>query len=129
MSEQEKFKIDWEGPEEQGIHLEDEDEDVVIVMNAVGCRKCKTVAISTGVHDFTSCECGACSADGGTEYIRRSGNPEDMIDLCVTTGPDVRKFIGMVVSQSPVQQELKRKRKEEYLASITKMLNKEEDKS
>lgn len=45
--------------------------------NAARCRKCKTYIESTHRHDFVSCNCGAISVDGGNDYHRRVGNPED----------------------------------------------------
>lgn len=45
--------------------------------NRARCRKCKTVVESKYRHDFVTCECGAISVDGGNDYFRRVGNPED----------------------------------------------------
>lgn len=36
------------------------------------------------VHDFVTCSCGACSVDGGHEYLRRCGHMEDIIELSIT---------------------------------------------
>lgn len=52
-----------------------------IIKNQVQCRKCKDLLISTHVHDFKFCSCGAIAVDGGNEYLRRCGNIEDMIEL------------------------------------------------
>lgn len=45
--------------------------------NKIKCRKCGNIIESTSVHDFKFCSCGACAVDGGTEYLRRLGEPED----------------------------------------------------
>ena len=53
----------------------------IIIRNAAKCLKCKDVIESKHVHDFKSCTCGAIFVDGGLDYIKRGGNPADMIDL------------------------------------------------
>jgi len=55
-----------------------------IVSNRARCRKCGDVVESKSVHDFASCSCGAISVDGGLEYLKRSGNPEDLEEMSVT---------------------------------------------
>lgn len=45
--------------------------------NIAKCKKCGDVIESTSRHDYVTCKCGAISVDGGTDYIRRIGNPED----------------------------------------------------
>lgn len=52
-----------------------------IKRNAARCRKCNSTIESKYRHDFTSCSCGAISVDGGKDYQRRIGNPEDFEDL------------------------------------------------
>lgn len=49
--------------------------------NAAICRKCNTRVESKYTHDFQRCRCGAIFVDGGTEYIRRGGNPEDFLEI------------------------------------------------
>ena len=49
-----------------------------IIINAIQCRHCGEVIESKSVHDFVTCSCGACSVDGGREYLRR----------CYTTAPE-----------------------------------------
>ena len=53
----------------------------MITRNAAKCAKCGTVVESKHVHDFVPCECGAIFVDGGTDYLRRGGYLEDIIDL------------------------------------------------
>ena len=52
-----------------------------ITRNAAQCRKCNELIESSHVHDLKSCKCGAIFVDGGLDYIKRGGNPDDMIDL------------------------------------------------
>ena len=54
---------------------------MIITRNAARCRKCDTVVESTYRHDFVSCKCGAIFVDGGLEYLRAGGNPEDFESL------------------------------------------------
>lgn len=52
-----------------------------ILRNSARCNKCGDVIESKHRHDFVSCKCGAIAVDGGYNYIRRIGNPEDYQDL------------------------------------------------
>lgn len=45
--------------------------------NKAKCRKCGDIIQSKFRHDFMSCKCGAIFVDGGDEYWRAGGNPED----------------------------------------------------
>jgi len=49
--------------------------------NRAQCRKCKDIIESKHVHDFVTCKCGAISVDGGQDYIKRSGNPKDFMEV------------------------------------------------
>lgn len=60
-----------------------------IVKNAIQCMKCGDIIESKHVHDFVTCSCGACSVDGGHDYLRRCGNLEDWQDLSVTEPMEV----------------------------------------
>ncbi len=54
-----------------------------IICNKIQCRKCKDIIESKTVHDFKFCKCGAVAVDGGKDYLRRLGYPEDIIELSV----------------------------------------------
>lgn len=54
-----------------------------ILENAAECLKCNTYIRSNNVHDYRTCFCGAVAVDGGSQYIRRSGNPEDYRDIII----------------------------------------------
>ena len=49
----------------------------VITRNAIRCKKCGDIIESNSIHDFKECSCGACFVDGGHEYLRFGGDPED----------------------------------------------------
>ena len=53
----------------------------VLTKNAFYCKKCQRLIESKSVHDYQKCDCGNFT-DGGLDYIRRGGNPEDMEDRC-----------------------------------------------
>jgi hypothetical protein len=53
----------------------------MIVRNAAQCTKCGDIIESKHTHDFVSCSCGAIFIDGGHDYFRGGGNPEDFISL------------------------------------------------
>ena len=64
-----------------------------IIRNAIQCRHCGDVIESKSVHDFVTCSCGACSVDGGYEYLRRccATIPEkDYIELSEVAQTDER---------------------------------------
>lgn len=64
-----------------------------IIKNAVQCKKCGDIIESKSVHDFVTCTCGACSVDGGHEYLRRCGNLEDMVEKSIVE-PDIKEGRG-----------------------------------
>ena len=45
---------------------------MAIIRNAIQCKKCGDIIESVSAHDFKTCSCGACSVDGGHNYLRRS---------------------------------------------------------
>lgn len=46
---------------------------------SVMCAKCCDVIHSKSRHDFVRCNCGAIGIDGGSDYTKCVGNPEDFI--------------------------------------------------
>lgn len=56
----------------------------IIIRNIIRCKKCGDVIESKSVHDFRFCACGSVAIDGGHDYLKRSGNPEDIEDLSET---------------------------------------------
>lgn len=59
----------------------------IIVRNAIQCKHCGDIIESCYTHDFQTCSCGACSVDGGHDYLRRCYKTfpeEDYIDLSET---------------------------------------------
>lgn len=43
-----------------------------IIKNAIRCNICGDEIESTDTHEYVRCSCGACSVDGGHDYLRRS---------------------------------------------------------
>ena len=54
---------------------------LVITRNIAKCAKCGDIIESVFRHHFTTCGCGAISVDGGKDYHRGVGNPEDFVVL------------------------------------------------
>ena len=54
-----------------------------ILLNAIQCGTCKSVVRSVHVHDFVQCDCGKVAVDGGTDYLRRLGEPRDYVNLSI----------------------------------------------
>ena len=56
----------------------------VVVVNKCQCARCLDIIESRHRHAFVRCSCGAIFTDGGTEYIRRGGEIENIIDMSET---------------------------------------------
>ena len=52
-----------------------------IISNKIKCKKCGDIIESTHRHDFKFCKCEAVAVDGGKDYLRRLGNPDDYEEL------------------------------------------------
>ena len=57
-----------------------------IVRNRGKCLKCGDVIESKNRHDFVWCRCKSVAVDGGREYLKRVGNPEDFEEMSETNG-------------------------------------------
>lgn len=42
-----------------------------IIRNSIKFNHCGDIIVSKYCHDFVSCKCGCCSADGGNDYLKR----------------------------------------------------------
>ena len=49
--------------------------------NRIKCKKCRDIIESYDAHDFKWCSCKSVAVDGGREYLRRLGYPEDYEEL------------------------------------------------
>lgn len=57
---------------------------MAIIKNAIRCNRCGDEIESMGTHQFVTCSCGACSVDGGHEYLRRCAPSEnDFTDISI----------------------------------------------
>ena len=56
----------------------------VVVVNKCQCAVCLDIIESRSRHAFVQCGCGAIFTDGGTSYIRRGGEIENIIDMSET---------------------------------------------
>ena len=59
-----------------------------IIQNEAQCMKCGDIICSKHVHDFVQCRCGAIFVDGGLEYLRRGGEPDDYVDRSLIMDQD-----------------------------------------
>lgn len=50
-----------------------------IVRSRARCTKCGDVIESKYRHDFVMCKCGAIFLDGGHDYVRVGGYPDDFV--------------------------------------------------
>ena len=54
---------------------------VEIIRNIARCTKCNSTIESKHVHDMVWCLCRKIAVDGGTEYLKRSGDFAYLEDL------------------------------------------------
>ena len=54
---------------------------IKIMVNKIRCKKCGDVIESKSVHDLKFCKCESVAVDGGHNYLRRLGEPENWEDL------------------------------------------------
>ena len=54
-----------------------------ILYNAIKCKHCGDICVSKHGHDMAMCSCKKVGADGGQNYLRRIGLPEDMEELYI----------------------------------------------
>lgn len=52
-----------------------------ITRNMIRCKKCDDVIESKHVHEFRWCKCGAVAVDGGLDYCKRVGYPNNYEEL------------------------------------------------
>lgn len=57
--------------------------------NRAQCKRCLEVVESYHRHDLQFCQCGAIAVDGGKDYLRRIGEPEDINEI----GDDASRII------------------------------------
>lgn len=72
---------DRKGTTENGTFVKEQEEpepEQKLIRNRCKCNKCGDIIESKSVHDFVRCKCGACSTDGGLDYIHRSGDCEPL---------------------------------------------------
>ena len=61
------------------------------IHNRIKCLKCGDIIESEYRHDFKTCSCGACAVDGGRDYLRRCGNPDDWQGMSEIIAEDTSK--------------------------------------
>lgn len=49
-----------------------------IKRNIIKCKCCGDIIESKSRHEFVECSCGACFVDGGHDYVRCGGSPENI---------------------------------------------------
>lgn len=61
----------------------------MILSNQVKCNKCGDTPYSAHHHDYSECECGAVAVDGGTYYLRRIGEFENITEMSIDWPDDL----------------------------------------
>ena len=54
-----------------------------IILNRAKCNKCGDIITSYHRHDYVPCKCGAIAVDGGTEYLKRTGELSDATEMSI----------------------------------------------
>lgn len=70
----------------------------MILSNQVECLQCGDKPFSTHRHDFRYCKCGAVAVDGGMDYLRRLGSPENMREMSIVIEDEVVEELKTAVS-------------------------------
>ncbi len=65
---------------------DDYENEPVLVRNAIRCNACGEEAESKHRHDYSTCPCGECAADGGLVYLRRAFGEKGYVDISVSEG-------------------------------------------
>jgi len=52
-----------------------------IYENKIQCKKCGNIIGSKTVHQMVWCKCDSVAVDGGKEYLKRTGDDKDIIEL------------------------------------------------
>ena len=52
-----------------------------LVCNRARCNHCHTIVESRHRWEFKWCPCGKIAVDGGLEYTKRTGNPDDYTEM------------------------------------------------
>ena len=58
----------------------------MILRNSIICTDCNQEIVSRHRHDYITCSCGKVSIDGGSSYLKRSGN--NYIDTSISINDD-----------------------------------------
>jgi hypothetical protein len=48
-----------------------------MIITGIQCKKCNYIIYSRARHDFRWCPCETVAVDGGRDYLKITGNPED----------------------------------------------------
>lgn len=72
----------------------------MIVQNAVNCLSCGDLIVSKHRHDYVTCTCGAVSADGGQDYLRRAGDFANAVDLSWSLPDELYKACAETVEEA-----------------------------
>ena len=65
----------------------------MIISNQIRCVHCGDEPWSGTRHDFRYCECKKVAVDGGMEYLRRIGNPNDYVDISIVLSDKEVKWL------------------------------------
>ena len=58
-----------------------------LIVKGIKCNKCGDVIYSRSRHDFHWCSCKSCAIDGGFDYLKIVGQPNDWQSIDVTVLP------------------------------------------
>ena len=58
-----------------------------MIVKAIKCKNCGDIIYSRSRHDFHWCSCKSCAIDGGFDYLKIVGQPNDWQSIDVTVLP------------------------------------------
>lgn len=72
-----------------------------IAVNCVKCLKCNDYIYSQSRHDFCYCSCGSIAVDGGTDYLKRSGDINNYQEASIFVAVDDEDYTGKFLIWAP----------------------------
>jgi hypothetical protein len=64
---------------------------MALTVPGLRCFSCGDVIFSRARHDYRSCSCGKIAIDGGFDYVKVSGDPENFVFVQLTLAEEITK--------------------------------------
>jgi len=108
-------------------------EEPVLIQNALRCKVCNKIILSSSVHDYVKCGCeNEAMVDGGLDYFKRGGvNMEMLEDLSLNSNSTSEEFYNKLVwgnrgidGKQPLEYKLINSLETDHIQAILKNVSK-----